>query len=489
MHRSMTRVSAAVTAGAAFTALGLTGGAAASAGITGAQAAKSQTLAVSGTQLWVSRYSGRGNSYDNADSMATAAGRVFVTGSSAGTAGNGDYATVAYSSATGARLWVKRYNGPANKSDDAAAVAVSPDGTKVFVTGRSQTSQPSPEAQDAYYSDYATVAYNAATGARLWVRRYSGPAGKEDEASSVSVARDGSTVFVTGSSQTTTSGSDYVTIAYSSAAGAQLWVKRYNGPGNGWDRAASVASPGDGKVYVTGSSFGGAGTKEDYATVAYRTLSGARLWVNRYNGPGNGWDQASSLAVSTDRSRVFVTGSSYSATNADYATVAYGAATGERLWVKRYNSSADSFDVASSVSVSPGGKVFITGASAGTTSSSDYATVAYSAASGAQQWVKRYNGPANSWDEATSIASPGNGKVYLTGLSTGLSTGEDYATIAYSIATGERLWVKRYNGPAKRTDDAYCVVASRDRTKVFITGTSDSGTVKRLDYATIAYRG
>jgi hypothetical protein len=57
---------------------------------------------------------------------------------------------------------VRRYNGPGNSYDFANALGVSPDGSKVFVTGESNASS----ALDS--KDYATVAYNASTGASLW---------------------------------------------------------------------------------------------------------------------------------------------------------------------------------------------------------------------------------------------------------------------------------------------------------------------------------
>jgi hypothetical protein len=56
----------------------------------------------------------------------------------------------------GAKLWVTRYNGPANGFDLASSVAASPDGSKVFVTGSSQGS--------TSHRDYATAAYKASPG-------------------------------------------------------------------------------------------------------------------------------------------------------------------------------------------------------------------------------------------------------------------------------------------------------------------------------------
>ena len=124
---------------------------------------------------------------------------MYVTGSSIGTDNGYDYATVAYNTATGAQLWVKRYNGAANGSRGANSVAASPDGKTVYVTGSSY-------AGSTTDYDYATVAYSAATGAQLWVKRYSGPGSGDDQAYSVAASPDGTTVFVTGYRTGTTVG-------------------------------------------------------------------------------------------------------------------------------------------------------------------------------------------------------------------------------------------------------------------------------------------
>jgi DNA-binding beta-propeller fold protein YncE len=99
--------------------------------------------------------------------------------------------------------------------------------------------------------------------------------------------------------------------------GRQLWASRYNGPGSGIDEASSVAvSPAGGAVFVTGRS-NGATSGLDYATVAYNSVTGARLWASRYSGPCR-QSGASSLAVSPGGAKVFVTGVSCE----DYARVA-----------------------------------------------------------------------------------------------------------------------------------------------------------------------
>ncbi len=506
MYRSIRRTFVAVAAGGtALATFGVTGasvsGAATqtprwrvSAGVTSAHMAVTP-----GAQLWVTRYNGPGNSGDGAASVAASPdGRtVFVTGTSAGKTTGEDYATIGYSAATGAQLWVKRYNGPGNGNDEAHSAAVSPNGRTVFVTGAS-TGKTTGE-------DYATIAYSAATGAQLWAKRYSGPGARLDTAAAVAVSPSGRTVFVTGLSTTATSagGNDYATIAYSAATGAQLWVKRYNGPANGSDGANSVAVSGDGtKVFVTGFSAGRGGVANyDYATIGYNAATGAQLWVKRYNGPGNGGDGASSVAASPDGRTVFVTGASAGKTSSeDYATIAYGAATGAQLWVKCYNGPLNRADFAKAVAVSPSGRtVFVTGVTGGEVSSPDmdYATIAYSAATGAQLWAKRYNGPANGPDGALAAAvSPRGRAVYVTGASAVTrypGPGQpfpyaDYATVAYNTATGAQLWAKRYNGPGNRDDGATSVAVNPTGSTVFVTGSS-TGKTSGTDYATIAYGG
>lgn len=352
-----------------------------------------------------------------------------------------EYATAAFDAVTGAQLWVATYHGPGVGSDVTRSLAVSPDGSKVFVTGQSSnTTNPS-----LFNNAYATVAYDAATGAQLWVARYSG-ANMGSVANSVAVSPHGSLVFVTGASAGPTGRAMFATVAYSAARGAVVWVARY-AVGSRNAAAVSVAvSPDGSKVYVGGTAHAKWG-QQVFATVAYRAASGAKLWATLYPrrpSPVVGSSGITSMTVSPHGSKVFVTGQSKSKRTGiyEYATVAYDAATGAQLWVKR--SRMGLLGLPFSMAVSPhGSKVFVTGYAEITGTTTDYATVAYNAATGAKLWARLYSGQVEGLSQAHGVAvTPRGSKAFVTGVSPAL-TGRNHATVAYNAATGAVLWVAR----------------------------------------------
>ncbi len=477
MNRQIRRVVAA--GGAALSALGIAVASVACGGTTtapqspqpsGPPATQPQPSGPPATQVWIQRYKLPPRSspgYLQVVAVSPRGDRVYVTG---------EGATVAYSAATGARLWA---------GHGGASVALSPDGATVFVTGGTG----SPGQRGPQSTDYATVAYNAATGAQLWASRYNAPGksgGPVGGAKSVVVSPGGDKVFVTGISAGVGSGPDYATVAYSAATGKQLWVSRYNGPGNGQEimfpgGPQNLAVSRDGtRVFVTGGSKG-TGPGFDAATVAYNAATGQQLWVSRSHGPAGGGGIA--VAVSPSGGTVFVTGGSEGAgSGSDYATIACNAATGKQLWASHYNGPGNRDDAAFAVAVSPGGRtVFVTGNSYGTAATGeDYATIAYNAATGTRLWLQRYNGPASRGDNAWGMAvSPNGATVYVTGHDPQDGSG---ATIAYNTSTGAQLWVTRHTGY-----NPTGVAVSPDGATVFVAGYSHGGPVG--GYVTVAYRG
>jgi hypothetical protein len=367
----------------------------------------------------------------------------------------------------GLPLWTNRYNGPGSGYDQGTAIALDTNGD-VFVTGYSVGTN-----VNAWF-DYATIAYSA-SGIPLWTNRYNGPGNGWDKATAISVANG--RVFVTGYATNSATGNNYATIAYSTGGGA-LWTNFFNGSANGQDYATALGTDSSGDVFVTGYSASGA-SGDDYATVKYSS-AGATLWTRRYNDALSQADNALALAV--DRNgNVFVTGKS-GGLDFDYATVAYSSG-GVALWTNYYNGPAGSRDEAYAIAIDSQGHVFVTGASTGNGSSLDFATVAYSSA-GAPLWTNRYDGTGGNADVAIAVAANDSGQVFVSGYSIGASGNWEYATLAYS-SSGQPLWTNRYHGPGAFSDEP-TAIATDGYGNVFVTGYS-SNTNGYYDYATVAY--
>jgi uncharacterized delta-60 repeat protein len=453
-------------------------------------------LAVDVIEEWVARYNGPGNYDDNATAMVVDdSGNVYVTGQSYGGSSHRDYATTKYN-ADGFQQWVARYNGSGNYHDTPSAIAVDALGN-VYVTGYSYG--------DGTSLDYVTIKYNS-DGVQRWAKRYNGPGNGNDLVFAMAVDPVGN-VYVTGESYDSHNCLDYKTIKYDEN-GRQLWVATYNGPVNYNDSARAIALDDLGNVYVTGYSYSGIETREDYATIKYNS-SGRQLWVAKYAGPSgpphSGYDIANAIAVDA-RGYVYVTGYSDGGdTSYDYATLKYDS-DGRKLWEARYNGTADKYDYAHAIALDSSGCVYVTGYGDNDGTRQDFATIKYDS-SGSQLWVATYNGPANNNDRACSILVDTSDNVYVAGYSHDWGTSIDYATIMYDLA-GNELWVATYDGPAcsggvktdvpegdisipaadwPDNDCDYAYALAMDKSgNIYVTGGSFS-VESRYDYATIKY--
>ncbi|MEI6945552.1 SBBP repeat-containing protein [Paraflavisolibacter sp. H34] len=426
-----------------------------------------------GRRQWTGRESGMGNGAEEATALAVhpsgtvaAAGWATALTNSAGE-GTTDYLTISYN-ADGSPKWEKRYNGPGNGNDEATAVATDEQGN-VYVTGASYGS--------ASEKDFATIKYDR-NGGLQWVARYNGPSATNDIAVALAVDAAGN-VYVTGSSEGNHYNRDYATIKYD-RNGAQQWVARYNGAAGGMERAASLAVDAAGNVYVTGSGQLG-DQASTYLTLKYNAR-GEQLWAARYAGRG-GWSNAARDLAVDAAGNVYVTGKSYGCeTGADYATVKYDY-QGREVWARRFNGPLNGYDEATALAVDAAGNVWVTGKADGTTNSADYATIKYDA-EGNECWVRRFNGSRNSIDGATALALDGKGNCYVTGQADGLGAGGNLASVMYD-AQGNRLWSETFAGTGNGQDKA-AALAVDARGNVYITGRS-TGRVSGSDLLTLKY--
>jgi hypothetical protein len=212
-----------------------------------------------------------------------------------------------------------------------------------------------------------------------------------------------------------------------------VWVRVYNGPGDGNDHAYAIAVDSSGNVYVTGGS----------GTIKYNA-GGEILWIE----PWSGYD-----LTLDDSGYVYVTG--------DSGTIKCNSEGGYLLlgpW--------GGGDVATDDS----GYVYVTGERMG-----DYITIKYHPY-GDTCWVRTYNGSADWWDSSSAIAVDDSGNVYVTGvinLHKKLASCPDYCTIKYN-PYGDTCWVRTYD--SLHCFDLATAIAIDDSGYVWVTG--NSGTIK-----------
>ena len=327
-----------------------------------------------------------------------------------------------------------------------------------------------------------SAALRAQPAAQVWIARYNGPANGNDASADVAVDSAGD-VVVTGFSSNASNNRDYYTAKYAAANGALLWEKRYNGPGNGDDQASSIAVDAYGNVAITGVSKGL--NFSGFYTAKYAGADGALLWEKRYEASGPGGSAADGVAFDS-AGDVIVSGYSNTSVGGfpirytkDYYTAKYRGSDGLLLWEKRYNGPGDSNDNATCMTLDATGNVIVSGQSA-----NNYLTFKYAAASGALLWEKRYSGPGSGGtilDWAESVAVDAAGNVSVTGYS--LSTHSfDIYTAKYAGADGALLWERRYDAPA-HGDDRGVKVATDSEGNVAVTGSfKDANNVNYYTY-------
>lgn len=226
----------------------------------------------SGKQKWAERFDGKVNGDDQANAMVVdSGGKVYVTGKSdAGRSNDYDYMTIKYDD-DGDEDWQKSYNGKGDGADVPTAIANA--GDNVYITGY---------VDDGHSADYnyATIKYNK-KGKQKWVERFNGNANGSDRAYAIALDAH-QNVYVTGYSDSGRSVSryDFATIKYSEK-GTRRWITRYDGAKHAEDRGQSVAVYKSKIVYVLGKSRG-LQPSQDYALQRLNGDSGKQDWVALY---------------------------------------------------------------------------------------------------------------------------------------------------------------------------------------------------------------
>jgi hypothetical protein len=338
-------------------------------------------------------------------------------------------------------------------------------GVAVVVDGNSNSYVTGPSLQDAAHNfnhDIVLVKYNAA-GAQVWAREF-------DETGDATFGSDvpfwlaldpAGNVIVTGKSFLDGSGIRFVTLKYD-PNGNLLWKARYQG---GFE-SRRVATDAAGNVYVAGTT---GSNSANFVTVKYDP-NGNLLWARIYNGPSNFLDDLKSLAV-TPGGKVAVTGrSAGGVTTFDVATILYDT-NGNELWVRRFDGATQQ-DAGNDVAFGPAGEVYVGGYTV-LTGLTDTLLLKYSPA-GDLQWVKTHNGADDNSDAIARIALDSQGNVLATGYIQPASFYSDIGTLKYD-PNGNLLWLRLYDGPIANDEEIPRALAIGPGNSVYVTGYQEGG--------------
>ncbi len=188
-----------------------------------------------------------------------------------------------FAGADGSMVWETTYDNPTHSGDDPKAMILDADGN-LLIAG----------VQDISWNyNFMVLKFNSADGSLLWNSIYDGPPGWYDVAKSITAGPDG-TVITSGLSDGTGTGWDWATVAYDGATGTQIWEKRFDGPTSQSDEPNHIIATSNREIFVTGYGYG-QDTNKDMITICYQVgapsstgemplVAGlSRAWPNPFN--------------------------------------------------------------------------------------------------------------------------------------------------------------------------------------------------------------
>ncbi|MEO0092343.1 MAG: SBBP repeat-containing protein, partial [candidate division WOR-3 bacterium] len=336
--------------------------------------------------------------------------------------------------------WTRRYTSPnaggsTPSNDYSYGLVVDNDGN-VIMTGGSDYLGNAPE--------LLTIKY-APNGDTIWQRV---PVRTGSQISRAVVVGATGNVYITGYTMETGNG-DYITVKYS-PNGTMAWAVLYNGYGTGYDFARKIAIDSAENIYVSGYTQG-ASSKYFIGTIKYNS-SGSQQWVARDSFKGvSSLHYPADLALDYQSNPYVVSRTGPTTASYDYLVAKYNPLTGDTLWVRYYDGTANDQDEARAITFDPDGNVYVTGTSKGAGTGFDIVTLKYDA-NGTLQWERRFSNPdtADGSDGGWWIAYDPAGYVYVYGHTQGLKATNyyDLVLIKYNALNGNTEWVSYYNGPA-----------------------------------------
>jgi hypothetical protein len=236
-------------------------------------------FAPDGTRIWLRRFGSIYLREECNDMKVDASGNIAVSASIAGKdTGDTDVLLLKYGS-DGTLQWQQRYDGLIGADDWPRELAIDALGNLIVLMS-----------SHTWDSDvFALVKYSPA-GSLLWQRTH--VASQSEQAT---LAIDAQNNILVAATAGYSASADCLLAKYR-PSGSLAWSRTYNSPYNFRDAPTSVATDAQGNVYVAAESARTSHVYDgyDFLTLMY-TASGTLEWANRYNGPSDLSDTATSI--------------------------------------------------------------------------------------------------------------------------------------------------------------------------------------------------
>lgn len=255
-----------------------------------------------GTMLWQQQYD-FANLRDIAANIEIVGSQIVVTGASANTAIEWDYATISYDENGSLQNTERTSFGTAGF--DQPIDLVQDVNNNIHITGRAT--------QNGSNYDIQTIQLNNNL-ALNWTVNFDGN-GLEDAAADLEIDDNGN-VYVVGYTQTSATDTDILVLKYNQAGVLQWSRTRTRLDENGQATAATIDE--EGRIVVTGQVQNGIET--DFITLIY-TPEGDLEWENRYDNASQN-DNANGIETDSE-GNIYVTGISNNGMNSSYNTFKY----------------------------------------------------------------------------------------------------------------------------------------------------------------------
>ena len=278
-----------------------------------------------------------------------------------------------------------------------------------------------------------------------WVRLYGTNLRHSDYATSLAVAANGD-IVVTGMSENSEGVRKWATLKYN-RSGDALWARSIDVVPHLDDIGRFVAIAKDGSIFSCGDiriDYGFYQVTSDILVIRYDE-AGSEMWRHEI-GAGNEQNDNSTAMVVDDRGNVVVAGiTAISTGNSDIVLSKFDI-SGNLLWSRNYNE-FNGADYIKNLAVAPNGTCYAVGYSSRFDSPSDALIVAFDS-TGQKLWSRTYNSPAKDADGFVEVALDTNGDLIVLGESRYWQFTDLEAFVFKYSQDGEIIWTNIINSPS-----------------------------------------